>query len=131
MYTNRYLPNPLQRADGSLVTRPEEWEEQRQYLKNLAQEHMYGQWPGKPEKVTGVIEHTELAEGESLLWENLLLTVNYQGSDFSLHVKLARPNDQRQHHTIIANSAITLDPNFQDTYSPLFVQRGYAVATLT
>ena len=58
-YYSKTLPNPMLKPDGTLVADAQEWEQQKAYLREVAQEHMYGTWPGKAECVKAVSQTME------------------------------------------------------------------------
>ena len=125
-YYSKMLPNPMLKPDGTLVADAQEWEQQKAYLREVAQEHMYGTWPGKAECVKAVSQTTEeVMEGKAIC-EHVQLAVTYGGDTFSMDIMIHRPNDGEKHPTIIANSFSHL-PKFQNPYLPKVVERGYAL----
>lgn len=49
------LPDPFRKPDGSRVTSPEEWPEQREYLKAMLAHYMYGTMPPPPGNTRGEV----------------------------------------------------------------------------
>jgi len=127
-YYSKTLPNPMLKPDGTLVADAQEWEQQKAYLREVAQEHMYGTWPGKAECVKAVSQTTEeVMEGKAIC-EHVQLAVTYGGDTFNMDIMIHRPNDGEKHPAIIANSFSHL-PKFQNPYLPKVVERGYALVT--
>lgn len=126
-YYNRYMPNPRLKPDGTLVKDAAEWETHKETLRALAQEHMYGTWPGKADRVTAEKTGSEVVFGGKGIRERVLLTVTYQGEDFTMDVAICRPNDAGKHPVIITN-AITHDltGRFANDVGEKLVDRGYA-----
>lgn len=128
MFYNKYLPNPMQKPDGSLVKDVQEWKQQKEYLRELAQEHMYGIWPGKVQSVKCLSYiQEELNEGK-IIHEKIQLEIVYNSDTFQMEIVIYRPNDHEKHPTIISNSFSHL-PKFQNPYLPNVVERGYALVT--
>jgi len=130
MYYSKGLPNPLLKPDGTLVKDVQEWEAQKAYLRGVVQEHMYGTWPGKAEKVEALSVTTEDAFNGTAILEKVELAVTYGGTTFTMDVRIHRPKDHEKHPTII-NNGITYDPSFQlqNPYQPEVAKRGYVLAT--
>lgn len=127
-YYNRYLPNPLLKPDGTIVRDAEDWEKQKEYLRSVAQECMYGTWPGKAERVTSELTSSEIVFDGKGIRERVLLTVTYRGEDFNMDLGICRPNDDNKHPVIISN-AITHDTTgrFANDAGETLVSRGYAL----
>lgn len=123
---NRLLPNPLIKPDGMFVRDAAEWEKQREYLRSLAQEHMYGIWPGKAERVEGVVTACEELYGCRVIHEAVTLTYAYGGVDSTLDLCVYRPNDGDRHPVIITNSCLHF-PRYGFGPTEMVVARGYAV----
>ena len=127
MFYSKELPNPRLRSDGTLVENPEDWEAQKAYLRQLAQEHMYGTWPHHPE-VKGSCQHADPIFDGAGICEQHLLDVAYDGVLFHMEVTIQRPNDNDQHPVIMANS-FSNDPRFQNPYLSKLLERGYILAS--
>lgn len=94
------LPNPFSRPDGSLVQTPEEWEEQRAYLKAMLAHYLYGEMPSDPGPVTGsILSSTELTNALS---EKIVLKFGPEQA-LSLEFELIRPADNEPHPVLIWN----------------------------
>ena len=128
MFYSKELPNPLLKENGTPVQNAQEWETQKAYLRQLAQEHMYGPWPHKADKIEGKCLSTAAAFSEKGICEKHQLNVIYDGTSFAMDVTVYRPNDDRKHPVIIANS-FSNDEKFQNPYLPILVERGYALAS--
>ena len=128
MFYSRELPNPLLRENGTPVRNAQEWETQKEYLRELAQEHMYGPWPHKANKIEGTCLCTASVFADKGIRENHQLHVVYDDLPFIMDVTVYRPNDDQKHPVIIANS-FSNDEKFQNPYLPVLVERGYALAS--
>lgn len=128
VFYSRDFPNPLLRADGTLVRNVHEWEAQKAYLRELAQEHMYGTWPHKPDRLTGHCFFSEPAFSGKGLCEKHRLDVVYEETSFTMEISIYRPADVQKHPTIIASS-FSNDEKFKNPYLPSLVDRGYAMAS--
>ncbi|MFQ9872408.1 MAG: hypothetical protein ACLRVT_05185 [Oscillospiraceae bacterium] len=53
------LPDPFLKPDGSRVCSPEEWDTQREYLKEMLATYMYGHMPPNPGNTTGEVRSCE------------------------------------------------------------------------
>ena len=95
------LPDPFLREDGTRVTEPGEWAEQAAHIRGLAEEHMYGTWPGIPEAPEGELLESEPLWGGRAVRERHLLT--YMGG-FRLKVQVVRPAEASRCPTIVYNA---------------------------
>ena len=93
VFYSRDFPNPLLRADGTLVRNVHEWEAQKASLRELAQEHMYGTWPHKPDRLTGHCFFSEPAFSGKGLCEKHRLDVVYEETSFTMEISIYRPAD--------------------------------------
>ena len=57
------MPDPFLKPDGKRVTTPEEWPAQREYLRAILQEYMWGHIPPRPDQKWGVV-HLSRATGQ-------------------------------------------------------------------
>ncbi len=98
------LPDPFLKPDGSRVATPEEWPEQREYLKAMLSHYMYGEVPPAPQKVEGVILSSIGAYGGRAIEE--MVEISFSPDD--------RPDVR------VAFLARVLRPNVKDRV-PVFV----------
>ncbi len=96
------LPNPFMKSDGSELSGPEEWEEQRGYLKAMLAHYLYGEMPPSPGNVTGQAEKAEPAYDGTALREEVLLTFGPE-KELKLRFSCLRPADEGQHPVLIWN----------------------------
>lgn len=101
-FYSKTLPDPFLREDGSRVTEPSQWPEQAAYIRRLAQDCLYGQWPGKPYSLKASRVGSEIRYDGSLarLTEKVELTVN---DDFMMEVEIHRPLLPRRIPAIVYN----------------------------
>ena len=128
MFYSKDFPNPLLREDGSLVQHEYEWDSQKAYLRRIAQEHMYGTWPHKPDRLEGQCLVSETVLSGKGIYEKHQLDVVYEGTLFEMEITIYRPADEQKHPVIIANS-FSNDEKYQNPYLPNLVNRGYALAS--
>ena len=84
MFYSKDFPNPLLREDGSLVQHEYEWDSQKAYLRRIAQEHMYGTWPHKPDRLEGQCLVSETVLSGKGIYEKHQLDVVYEGTLFEM-----------------------------------------------
>jgi len=61
------LPDPFMKADGTRITSPDEWDAQREYLKDMLSHYMYGPILPNPENTVGtVLESNVIYDGKAL-----------------------------------------------------------------
>lgn len=101
MYHNAYLPDPFLMQDGSRVSSARQWPEQAAYIRQLAQEYMYGPWPGHPASIAAHQHHIAEAYDGRAVRETLLLRVN---DDFDLAIDFIHPAGQNQYPVITFNA---------------------------
>lgn len=90
-----FLPDPFLKENGTRVTTPAEWPEQAAYIRRLAQDHMYGQWPAKPVSITARANESKQDLFEKLMpgkvvREYLTLTIDEK---WELDVEYVHPAD--------------------------------------
>lgn len=93
-----YLPDPFIKKDGTRLQSPEEWPEQAAYIKELAQEYMYGKWPGHPESLRGEILDVQDEYDHAARRETILLTINNR---YPMKMELIRPANAETFPVII------------------------------
>ena len=98
------LPDPFLREDGSRVAEPSQWPEQAAYIRRLAKECMYGEWPGKPQSLKASSVCSEIRYDGSLarLREKIELRVN---DTFTIELVILRPLLPHRIPTIIYNAS--------------------------
>ena len=101
-FHDRFLPNPFIKEDGTLVKSPEEWPQQAAYIRRLAEENMYGTWPGKPKTVTVASRTSKEEFFRRSIRDTLTLMIDEK---YPLKVEYIRPNDPHKHPVIVYNAA--------------------------
>jgi len=89
--SNPKLPDPFMKADGTRITRKDEWTCQRNYLSQLIQKYELGEWPAPPESVTA-----------SFSGGRLSITVRDKGKSISFPVSTKTPSGNGPFPAIIA-----------------------------
>ncbi len=68
------LPDPFLKPDGTRVASPEEWPEQREYLKAMLSHYMFGEMPPAPTNTTGELLYTRSLYGGRAIAETIKIT---------------------------------------------------------
>jgi hypothetical protein len=78
------------KPDGTRISKPEEWAAQKQIIRDLAQTHMYGRWPGKVKSLLPTVKRREVRyDGEMIaVLEEVTLFVD---NAFEMDLKVLRP----------------------------------------
>jgi len=124
------LPDPFKRDDGSRVSDPKDWPEQREWLKQRLAHYMYGQMPPRPSADQVTIMRTDSQpqfEGKAVE-ERFTLTIRRNGRSADLRFALIRPDKNERQPTIIKNCRALFDlANAGKKYEPT-VERDLAAA---
>lgn len=96
------LPDPFIKPDGSRVSSPSEWEEQRKYLKAMLAHYLYGEMPPAPGNVSGNVVCSESALDGKAIKEKVHLTFGPDSCLF-LDIEVIRPAASGQHPVLIWN----------------------------
>lgn len=120
------MPDPFLKPDGKRVTTPEEWPAQREYLRAILQEYMWGHIPPRPKKIE--IEQTgskSLYDGKGVE-EAYTLTIERNGKSASCRFLVVRPPEKKRYPTIIKNDRLSFDDS-KPKYDPAAeaITRGY------
>ncbi len=87
------LPDPFLKADGGRVSSPEEWPEQREWLKAMLAHYMFGDMPAAPAKVDGKTLYATGVYGGRAIEEMVELSFEAEsGTEVSFVAKVLRPN---------------------------------------
>ncbi|MEV5432658.1 cellulose-binding protein [Streptomyces sp. NPDC052701] len=73
------LPDPFRKADGTRITAKSDWRCRRAEIRELAERHVYGDKPAKPQRVTGTVSRTGITVN---------VTDNGRSASFSASVEL-------------------------------------------
>lgn len=88
----QHIASPLQRPDGTLVTDRSQWNEQREYIKKLLQENVYGTMPEMPDNIVILSESDEKLVYEGFASEKLyMLTADNIYGEFRFGLRIVRP----------------------------------------
>lgn len=118
-----FLPDPFRKADGTRVALPDEWPAQAAYIRQLAQEHMYGLWPGKPRSVVAQLRETKPEYFGQAVRETLTLTID---NEWTLDVELIHPVRPAKFPVIVYNaSPLAMRCRIESEV----VSAGYAIAS--
>ena len=85
------LPDPFMRADGSRVTDPAEWPEQREYLKQMLAHYFYGTQPEYINDTVGTVTEQNLLFDDQVIEEQVLISFG-PNQCYSFHARIYRPN---------------------------------------
>ncbi|MBN1676563.1 MAG: hypothetical protein JXR37_36305 [Kiritimatiellae bacterium] len=123
------LANPFRKPDGTLVKAPDEWPEQRAYLKAMLAHYLYGRMPPKPANLT--ITETSRAPAFDNTAEDIRLRIamSRNGKSCSLRVGLIKPNGAGPFPVVIKNHWELIEPardqGDETVGAKMAVQRGY------
>ncbi len=124
-FYSKALPDPFLREDGSRITSPDHWASQAMYIRELAQHHMYGQWPGKVKSIKGDITRKEVCYDGSLvrMREFITLTIDDQ---WTVNVEIYRPLLPHKVPVIVYNASRHW---FRSPIENEVTAAGYAIAS--
>lgn len=83
----KLLPDPFIKPDGSRITSPDEWPEQRKYLLEMLDYFLYGPMPPEPSQVKGTVLGSEKVYGGAAVADDVLLDCG----EFKFKVRIQRP----------------------------------------
>lgn len=97
------LPDPFLKPDGSRVSTPDEWPQQRAYLKAMLEHYQYGTMPPKPEHLeVQCLDSKTLLDGKALQ-ERYEIRLNRNQRSMSFQFELIRPRDAKRLPAVIKN----------------------------
>ncbi len=119
-----YLPDPFLQEDGNRVDSASQWPARAAEIRRLAEEHMYGSWPGKAKSVVLKEQRFETVYAGKAVRENITLRVNDQ---FDMGVLITRPagKEKMPYIVIIGQDKWFLS---EDVDEAVILETGYAVA---
>ncbi len=120
----RNLPNVL-----SGIESLEEWEKQREVLKDLLCKYEYGYFPEKPKEVKfEIIETDSHFCASNVVLQKIKLTVSFHNGDYSFPFYFACPSANGKYKTIVH---ISFSPHVPDKFMPSeeLADNGFAVAS--
>lgn len=120
------LPDPFLKPDKTRVTKPEQWEEQRQYLKAMLSHYLYGNMPPAPENTEGKLLSVERVYDGEAISEMVRITF---GPGVVFVCDITRPAVKEKVPVIVFNHY--KQGLYNDKEKETAVKRGYAVAGFT
>ncbi len=100
---NYSLPDPFLRLDGTRVTDPSDWPEQKEYLKAMLAHYLYGEMPPAPGNVKGkAVESVSVLEGIAVK-EKIRITFGSQNG-LSMIFTVIRPQKAGKYPVLIWNT---------------------------
>lgn len=103
------LIDPLDRPDGTRLSHPDEWPEQREVLKAALKHYLYGEMPTRPDRIETVDEQVAPVFGGKASRRLLTLTTRRNGRSADLRVGLVVPEADGPHPVIVKNDAYRFD----------------------
>lgn len=117
------LPDPFLKPDGTRVKTPEEWPEQREYLKAMLAHYLYGEMPPAPENTSGEVLFSRKCYHGRAIAETVRITF---GPGLSFNADILRPACEGRVPVITWNQF--KDCSGCPEEEEIVVRRGYAVA---
>jgi len=98
----RRLPSPFVDENGEQITTAEQWEKQREKIKELLSYEEYGNLPGKPDQLffSTVSSNSRFCASEATL-EKIIMTIVMNGRAFSFPFYFTYPNKPGKFPTVI------------------------------
>jgi hypothetical protein len=88
------LPDPLRRADGSVVVSAQEWAERRAGILELFRQNVYGRMPGRPDSLRFErLEEDPAAMDGAATLRRVAIHSGHEGREHSFELTLLLPND--------------------------------------
>ncbi len=105
------LPDPFLMYDGSRVKTLDDWDKQRDYLKQMLAHYLYGHMPPRPKQIQ--VESISACEvfGGKAVEEHHKLTISRNGRSLSFRMALIRPLRKQRQPVIVKNCYTFFDPN--------------------
>lgn len=105
------LPDPFLMYDGSRVKTLDDWDKQRDYLKEMLAHYLYGHMPPRPKRIQ--VENISACEafGGKAVEEHHKLTISRNGRSLSFRMALIRPPKKQRRPVIVKNCHTFFDPN--------------------
>lgn len=115
------LPDPFLKPDGTRVIKPEEWPEQREYLKEMLAHYMYGHIPAPEGNTVGEVIFSRPVYNGKAIAETVHITC---GRDIHFNAEIVRPVKEGRVPVFTWNQ-------YKDVHGcpieELVLQHGYAV----
>lgn len=116
------LPDPFLKPDGGRIMERAEWQEQREYYKQLLKEKFYGEMPSRPEKLTGEPLLTQKIWNGSGIYEKVRIITGPQ-EEIGFNVHIFRPNRKEKTIPIIIPAGTYLD----EAIAKFAVQQNFSI----
>ncbi|MHC4144552.1 MAG: alpha/beta hydrolase family protein, partial [Planctomycetota bacterium] len=105
------LPDLFRMYDGSRVSTPDDWREQRDYLKKMLAHYLYGHMPPRPKRIeVDKVSAADILDGNAIE-EHYKLTTSRNGKSLSFRMALVRPAGNDRRPVIVKNCSVLFDPN--------------------
>ena len=120
------MPDPFLMADGKRVQSLEDWEQQREYLKEMLCHYLYGSIPPRPQSFELKQVGTKSVYNGKGIKEDYELTLSRNGKSATCLFVVVRPVQSKRYPTVIKNDRVALDEMIEG-FDPglLAVNRGY------
>lgn len=105
------LPDPFRKADGTVVSRPNEWVSHRDYLKELLEHYQYGSLPPTPSSFDWQTKAEETVMDGDAVVEHAEITLERVGKSTSVRVAVMRPDRPGSFPVIIKNDKFLFGRN--------------------
>jgi hypothetical protein len=126
------MPDPFLMPDGSRVQTQQDWEKQREYLKEMLSHYLYGSVPPRPQTIEIKQLGTKAVYDGTGIEEQYSLTIRRNGKSVSCIFLVVRPALKKRYPTVIKNDRVSFESapdgeRSQDTFDPGIeaVKRGY------
>lgn len=148
LQANKKLPDPMAGPDGARITSPEQWPEQREYLKAMLEHYMYGHVPPPPYNTKGEVVGSEKIYDGAAVRDTVKITCGPNNA-VAFTATLTRPARPGPfpvvvtHHMEIGDKTVEqffeeekIDKKNLKSYGTCVIeeellQRGYALASYT
>ena len=105
------LPDPFRRCNGSRVSTREDWNKQRDYLKQMLAHYLYGHMPPRPKQIQIEKNSTVSFWDDRAFEEHYTLTISRNDKSLSFKMALVRPAEKARRPVIVKNCYTFFDPN--------------------
>ena len=126
------LPDPFLMPNGKRVSTPRDWQRQREYLKAMLANYMYGRVPARPKEIEIKRVGTRRISGDQGVEERYTLTIRRNGKSVTCDFLFTRPILKKRYPTVIKNDRVSFDNSSDsgpspDTFDPgtEAIKRGY------
>jgi hypothetical protein len=112
------LPDPFLMPDGKRVSTPRDWQRQREYLKAMLANYMYGRMPPRPKEIeVKQVGSRRVSDGQGVE-ERYTLTIRRKGKSVTCGFLFTRPVLKKRYPTVIKNDRVSFDDSTNNGGSP-------------